>query len=184
MTSPTNEELICIWSKAVDTQMHFNEMSVKSRQLGLTFVTAALALAVVLLSQDEDFSFTAEMVGLSVTFHVAVLLILAAILGIQSVKNLDLRVYHRMLRGAVTFGEDLERTHMHEMLGLKKGMTEAISHYSRYDDASVNNDGKTYVYCGTTRITAEDKLRKFYSMVTWSLSLAAGAILIMTNLQT
>jgi hypothetical protein len=112
MTNPTNQELISIWSKAVDTQMHFNEMCVKSRQLGLTFVTAALALAVVLLSQREDFSFTVTLAGLSVTFHVAVLLILAAILGVQSVRNLDLRVYHRMLRGAVTFGEDLERTHM------------------------------------------------------------------------
>jgi hypothetical protein len=162
--------------------MHFNEMCVKSRQLGLTFVTAALALAVVLLSQKEDFAFTAKLGGLSLTFHVAVLIILAAILGIQSVKSLDVRVYHRMLRGAVTFGEDLEKAHMSKILGLSKGMTQAISHFSRFDDASVNAEGKTYTYCGSTKITAEEKIKKFYFMVTLFLSIAAGAIFIFTNM--
>jgi hypothetical protein len=32
---------LAIWEKAVDTQMHFNEVSVKVRQFGLTFVAAA-----------------------------------------------------------------------------------------------------------------------------------------------
>ena len=40
------EQYIAIWAKAVDTQMHFNEMSVKSRQLGLTFVAAALGVGI------------------------------------------------------------------------------------------------------------------------------------------
>ena len=48
---------VAIWSKAVDTQMHFNEMSVKSRQFGLAFVAAALGLAIVLLSRGQEFSF-------------------------------------------------------------------------------------------------------------------------------
>ena len=43
------EIYVAIWSKAVDTQMHFNEMSVKSRQFGLTFVAAALGLGIALL---------------------------------------------------------------------------------------------------------------------------------------
>jgi hypothetical protein len=29
---------VSIWSKAVETQMHFNEMSVKSRQFGLALL--------------------------------------------------------------------------------------------------------------------------------------------------
>lgn len=44
-----HDRYISIWSKVIDTQMHFNEMAVKSRQLGLTFVAAALGVAVVLL---------------------------------------------------------------------------------------------------------------------------------------
>ena len=50
---PTDKEMaiyVQIWSKVVDTQMHFNEMCVKSRQLGLTFVAAALGIGLVLLS--------------------------------------------------------------------------------------------------------------------------------------
>jgi hypothetical protein len=43
--------VVAIWSKAVDTQMNFNEMSVKSRQIGLTFVAAALGLAIFLFSR-------------------------------------------------------------------------------------------------------------------------------------
>lgn len=37
-----NKLLIEIWKQAVDTQKHFNDMCVKSRQLGLTFVAASL----------------------------------------------------------------------------------------------------------------------------------------------
>jgi hypothetical protein len=32
---------VSIWAKAVDTQMHLNEMSVKARQFGLAFVEAS-----------------------------------------------------------------------------------------------------------------------------------------------
>jgi hypothetical protein len=108
MANPTKAELISIWSKAVDTQMHFNEMSVKSRQLGLTFVTAALALAVVLMTQDKEFAVVISTKWGDVRLHVAFLLIIAAVIGLRSVRRLDLHVYHRMLRGAVAFGEDLE----------------------------------------------------------------------------
>ena len=62
-SNPTNTELttdnyLQIWAKTVDTQMHFNEMSVKSRQLGLAFVAAALGVAIVLLGQGNAFFFT------------------------------------------------------------------------------------------------------------------------------
>src|SRR5690606_11370799 len=56
---PSDEDkdrYIEIWKKAVETQMHFNEMSVKSRQLGLTFVTASLGVAVVMIARGDDFA--------------------------------------------------------------------------------------------------------------------------------
>jgi hypothetical protein len=40
--------IIDIWKQAVDTQKHFNDMCVKSRQLGLTFVAASLGAALYL----------------------------------------------------------------------------------------------------------------------------------------
>ena len=76
MTLSTDQQqrYIEIWTKAIDTQMHFNEMSVKSRQLGLTFVAAALGVAVVLVSRGKDFaiSIPAEMPVLQV--HISVVL--------------------------------------------------------------------------------------------------------------
>jgi hypothetical protein len=44
-----------IWCKAVDTQMHFNDMSARSRQFGLGFVAASLSFGIILLSQKDDF---------------------------------------------------------------------------------------------------------------------------------
>jgi len=90
----SGRDYIAIWSKAVDTQMHFNEMSVKSRQLGLTFVAAALGLAVVLITRGEDFALS----FLWFQLHISVIIILSALLALMAVRQLDLRVYHRMLR--------------------------------------------------------------------------------------
>lgn len=124
-----------IWSKAIDTQMHFNEMSVKSRQLGLTFVAAALGVAMVLISRDGDFSIPVDFCFLNFSIHVSVIIMLGAAGVLHLVSILDLKVYHRMLRGAVTFGEDFEEKYMKKIFELDKGMTQAISHFSRHDDA-------------------------------------------------
>lgn len=176
------QQIIEIWSKSVETQMHFNEMQVKSRQLGLTFVTAALGIGIVLLSDGEDFSFQFSIAGYDLSLHVSVLLTLVAALALQAVKTLDLNVYHRMLRGAVTFGEDFERNCLIPMVGLRKGMTDSISHFSRFKDASAQPDeiGK-YRYCGESHVTAHDKIRAFYRRTQSFLILAAIALLVFTN---
>lgn len=176
------QQIIEIWSKSVDTQMHFNEMQVKSRQLGLTFVTAALGIGIVLLSNGDDFSFPFSVAGWDLTLHVSVILTAVAMLALQAVKTLDLMVYHRMLRGAVTFGEDFERNCLIPMVGLRKGMTCSISHFSRYTDAGAEEDlaGKN-LYIGATRVSAHDKIRKFYRVTQSFLAFAAIALLFFTN---
>ena|SRR5665213_2969010 len=133
------ENLIRIWEKAVDTQMHFNEMSVKSRQLGFTFIAAALGVATFLLSRGADFSILFATRYGTFNLHVSVLLITISIVAIFAIKKLDLGVYHRMLRGAVTFGEDFEENHLKKFLKLEKGMTQTISHYSRHNDAGLTD---------------------------------------------
>ena len=195
MTLPTDQQqrYIEIWAKAVDTQMHFNEMSVKSRQLGLTFVAAVLGLAVVLVSRGDDFavSIPREMPYLQI--HVSVVLALGASLALLAVRTLDLNVYHRMLRGSVTFGEDFEEHYMKQIFLLEKGMTQAISHYSRYKDATVKKEedatvkketegSRKYHYSGNQEVTAEDKIKRFYR---WGFSFLAGtavALFILTNI--
>lgn len=181
----TNDELVSIWSKAVETQMHFNEMSVKSRQLGLTFVAAALGVGIVMISQSRDFSLLISIPSLTIKLHVAVLLILAALAAVFAVRRLDLGVYHRMLRGAVTFGEDLERARLARLLGLEKGMTQAISHFSRHSDASTTKqEGVPYHYVGSNLRSAEKKISRFYTMVFVFLVIGAIALFVVTNFGT
>ena len=164
--------------------MHFNEMSVKSRQLGLTFVAAALGLAVFLFSRagsDAKFAFPMLVRGHQFQIHVAEIIILAAAASVYAVKLLDLGVYHKMLRGAVAFGEDLEEVHLRKMLGLNKGMTQAISHFSRNSDAKVSVvDGKT-VYCGSDLKSAEQKINNFYRVVILSLVVCAIFMFVIDN---
>lgn len=173
--------LIRIWEKAVDTQMHFNEMSVKSRQLGFAFVAAALGVAAFLLSKGADFSIIFETKLGKIVLHVSVLLVSVSIIAIVAIRKLDLGVYHRMLRGAVTFGEDFEENYLKKIVSLEKGMTQAISHYSRRDDASKTTvDGK-YHYSGESERTAEVKLKEFYSFAIWMLALSAILLFLATN---
>jgi hypothetical protein len=56
-----------------------------------------------------------------------------------------------MLRGAVAFGEDFEENYMKEIFDLHKGMTQAISHFSRHQDAKVTTKGKKYDYSGSDK---------------------------------
>jgi hypothetical protein len=82
MTDEERKSLVEIWSKAVDTQMHFNEMSVKSRQLGLAFVAGALGVGIVLLGRGDDFAIPVHLIIINADIHVAVLIVLAAALAL------------------------------------------------------------------------------------------------------
>lgn len=86
-------------------------------------------------------------------------------MALVAVRQLDLKVYHRMLRGAVTFGEDFEEKYMKKVFDLDKGMTQVISHYSRHDDAGYEYSGTgRRKYTGKDEITAEVKIRSFYRL--------------------
>ena len=182
--SPDQQQrYIEIWSKAVETQMHFNEMSVKSRQLGLAFVTAALGVAVVLLSRGNDFAIDIPGHAPFIRLHVSVIIVLASMGALLAVRTLDLNVYHKMLRGAVTFGEDFEEHYMKRVFSLQKGMTQAISHFSRFEDANVVNDPVTghYTYQGAKKRTALKKIQAFYRWSLIFLGIATVALFLLSN---
>jgi hypothetical protein len=180
LTEDKQEIYVSICSKTVDTQMHFNEMCVKSRQFGLAFVAASLGLGILLLSRGQEFSMTIGLFG-GFQLHATVLVILSGAFALYSVSILDLNVYHKMLRGAVSFGEDFEQTYMKQIFGLEKGMTQAISHFSRYEDAIVttNADGK-YEYQDTKRKNALNKIRTFYQVSIWILVATAALLFLVT----
>lgn len=160
--------------------MHFNEMSVKARQFGLTFVAGALGLGVVLQTRGQEFVYSIPIFG-GIEIHAIVILVLASAAAMYAVSLLDLRVYHKMLRGAVYFGEDFEEKYLKQIFQLEKGMTQAISHFSRFDDAEINRTDAGYHYEGKNHTTAEDKVRRFYMWSIRILIIAAVALVVITN---
>ncbi|MBT1514365.1 hypothetical protein KIP88_28135 [Bradyrhizobium sp. SRL28] len=192
-TEAHNKLLVEIWKQAVDTQKHFNDMCVKSRQLGLTFVAASLGAALYLFirspggSSESDaarsvYAYSFSVCGHAIVLHVSLAIIVAAAAAVYAVRRLDLGVYHQMLRGAVSFGEDLEQRHIVHIVGLTKGMTEAISHFSRHSDAAVElGPEHSYNYVGRDKRNAGDKLRWFYDFIFFFLAFLALLIFVATN---
>lgn len=191
-----NKLIVDVWKQAVDTQKHFNDMCVKSRQLGLTFVAASLGAALYLFIRTPGgaaeggasssvapvYAYAFDVCGRAIVLHVSLAIILAAIAAVIAVRKLDLGVYHQMLRGAVTFGEDLEEKHIRALVSLRKGMTQSISHFSRNSDArtSTGDDG-SYVYTGNNRKNAGEKLAGFYNIILGFLIIFGAAIFVASN---
>jgi hypothetical protein len=162
-----------VWERAVATQQHFNEMAVKSRQMGLTLVVAALGLAAFLFTRFEESLLSARPFGLSGSFHISGVIVLLSAFALFAVMRLDLGIYHRMLRGAVRFNERFEQDgHLEELIGPAFGLTTGISHYSRYDDADYAHGKLT----GSRRRNAAKKLQVFYTSAIIFLT-AIGALL-------
>lgn len=178
----SEENIIKIWEKAVDTQMHFNEMSAKSRQLGLTFVAAALGVSVLLMSDSKDYHYTINLFCLNLKIYISSIVIIGAAVGVFAVKMLDVNVYHKMLRGAVSFGEDFESKYIAPKLKLSKGMTQAVSHFSRYEDAQVDKSSSPYNYTGQKMKTAGDKVNRFYNLTIASLIFIFITMFIIQNI--
>lgn len=188
-----NKLLIEVWKQAVETQKHFNDMCVKSRQLGLTFVAASLGAAFYLFIRATPIgeggaashsisAYSFSIYGHLFVLHVSLAIIGAAAAAVSAVRHLDLKVYHQMLRGAVTFGEDIEEKHIKEIVGLRKGMTQAISHFSRYADADkkVAADGR-YEYFGEKKVDAGRKLKRFYDFIFVVLAVFGVLVFLATN---
>jgi hypothetical protein len=64
---------------------------------------------------------------------------------------------------------------------MEKGMTQAISHYSRFDDAEVDGTGERYRYKGIKQKSAELKVRRFYTVSILTLFILALALFFLTN---
>ena len=173
------EIYVSIWAKAVDTQMRFNEMAVKSRQFGLAFVAVVLGLGIVLIARGEDIAIPIPyFVGWRL--NLSVIIVLGAIVALWGVRVLDLNVYHRMLRGALKFGEDFEENYMKQIFALEKGMMQAITYFSQYPNAeAIRQEDGRYTY--ENGKWARDKIKRFYNILMLSLLVLAATLFFVRN---
>jgi len=86
-----------VWERAIMTQMHFAELSIKMRQLGITLAGGTLAIAILLYKTDSDYVF--KISNPSIEVPISSLLMIAAAAILSAAWIVDVGVYHKMLRG-------------------------------------------------------------------------------------
>lgn len=181
MTKKTEIEIqLELWKQGIETQMHFAELSIKMRQIGLTMAGATLALAVILSRTDNGFSFTIPYVEWKIP--IATVLCISAAIILYAAKTLDSGMYHKMLRGAVKFNELLEQK-MESNIKWDVGLTETISAYSRYQNLKLLNerDVKNKKWKGDALDESVNKIDHFYRICIFSLGMAAFLLALVAN---
>lgn len=177
----SDEQKLEIWKRSIDAQMHFAELSIKMRQIGLTLAGATIALAIVLYRTEAAYSFDIPFTYLSLP--VGTILTLGAAGILFAAKRIDVDVYHKMLRGAVRFNELYEET-MDSEVGWRSGLTEAISAYSRYEAPKLNNTrGENGMHWSASdrRRPAGNRINQFYWLCISALVAVAVALAIVEN---
>ncbi|MDX2306609.1 MAG: hypothetical protein NW216_00035 [Hyphomicrobium sp.] len=150
-----------LWKEAISSSKHFTEMAVRTRQLGLTFVVAAFALAITLLSQYPTARLPLFWGNWGYDIHLGGPIIAASAIGLFVTRHLDVKLYHRMLRGSVAFTMELEEKCLRSQIMLTSiGLAESISEYSRSDETRSKLGRETKI------TTAEQKIHRFYM---WSI---------------
>jgi hypothetical protein len=169
-----------LWKQGIETQMHFAELSIKMRQIGLTMAGATLALAVILSRTNNGFSFTIPCLEWKIP--IATVLCISAAIILYAAKTLDAGMYHKMLRGAVKFNELLEQK-MESNVEWEVGLTETISAYSRYKDPKLlkERDEENERWGGIHMKYAAKKIENFYLFCITSLLVAAFFLALVAN---
>lgn len=114
------------WAKVVDTQMHFNDMVMRVRNLAITLILAAFGAA----AYSVQAQIFVNVFGSPV--HVSFFIIVFGLAGWVALWVMDLGHFHKLLRGAVGFGMDIEKEYQNDpFLKNLLGMTTRISKESR-----------------------------------------------------
>jgi len=116
------DQLMEEWKKVVDVQMHFNDLIMRNRQIVMTSVLTVFGAAAFSLQFPNlilDISY--------VKFHAAAAIVLFGLGLLLSMFFLDYFYYFRLLLGAVTRGEDIERILQNQSSNVIGGLTLAIS---------------------------------------------------------
>jgi hypothetical protein len=111
-------DLVEQWKTIIAVQMHFNDMIIRTRTLGVTVVVAVYGAAAASIGQYPKQYI--EVLGNA--FHISILGILLGILLLASVFIIDKFYYYKLLIGTVEKAEQLE----HELNPIEiKGKTQS-----------------------------------------------------------
>jgi hypothetical protein len=126
------------WKQIASIQMHFNDMCIRTRWLGLTAIATLFAAAAVAAKENTKFSVPFNIlspVGLpSILMMVSLVLLLA-------LSFLDRRYYYKMLIASVDYGERFEEQLMQDLKVGDAGITSFISARMPRSSASLVSGG-------------------------------------------
>jgi hypothetical protein len=119
------EIIVKEWETVIKTQMHFNEMIIRSRTTGVSVVMAVYGAAALSIGQYPNKFF--ELLGSK--FHVSTAIIFFGLLLLTSIFILDYFYYFRLLLGAVDRGMEIDKAYeKREIDGIRQfGLTSMIS---------------------------------------------------------
>jgi len=97
------ENMIEIWKKIVDVQMHFNTIELQIRNFAITLVVAVLGAASIAVKEHISVNWRGSELNL------APLLLSCGLIGLLAFYMMDRFWYHRLLEGAVSQGIEIEK---------------------------------------------------------------------------
>ncbi|HJY78067.1 MAG TPA: hypothetical protein VKE95_15630 [Burkholderiales bacterium] len=111
------------WRAVIDTQMHFNDMLMRTRSIGLSMVIAVYGAAIVSAGQYPDSTVT----FFAYRLHVGVGIFFVGMLLLVSLFLLDRCYYFRMLIATVELAEEIERESGSAMQPIELKLTQHVS---------------------------------------------------------
>lgn len=148
------------WKTTVEVQMHFNDIEMKVRGLGITLVTAILGAAALAIREATEVRIFGCDIQLGSVVLGAGLVVWGAIWFVDQVW------YHRLLLGAVAHGEHLEGLLEESVPGI--GLAKSIRAHSAYPVPFLHDDdGKSRT------LRSNQKMNLFYGIVAGILLLLA-----------
>jgi hypothetical protein len=151
---PDPEPLLTVWSKAVDLQMHFNEMCMNLRRTAIGTLGALLAAGAI------AFRFGGLVHVYDRNVSVALVFVLVAFVVWMAFYVMDRFWYHELLRASVAYAEELANPANELSLGFPLDMSAKIR--------AANHS--------SLRMTGKAKINLFYLSVAASLLVACLAL--------
>lgn len=130
-----------VWKAALESQMHFNDLVVKARQL--CFSVIAILLGAIFYSARDTSAHSFIYLKYLGGIHVAFFLTLIIILLVLFLRRIEIVILHPMLQGAVYFSVNYEKYVLKKTIfNDHNGLSQSILLYSQYPNDQKSSDEK------------------------------------------